>query len=43
MKTLCQLLVLLTVVASLTGCIDADQGKMQGNKAAGDVTGSNNK
>lgn len=38
MKIVSKLLVLLIALASLTACIDQDEGKMQGNKAAGEVT-----
>jgi len=38
MKTISKLLVIIVAVASLTACIGSDEGKMQGNKAAADVT-----
>ncbi len=41
MKMISKLLLVMIALASLTACIDSDEGKMQGNKAAGDVTGSN--
>jgi hypothetical protein len=39
MKTISKILLVMMAVASLTACIDKDEGKMQGNKAAGEVTG----
>ncbi|SJM89710.1 hypothetical protein CRENPOLYSF1_1180025 [Crenothrix polyspora] len=39
MKTISQLLLLLTVVAGLAACVDADGGKMQGGSQADKVTG----
>jgi len=38
MKTIGKILVVIIAVASLTACIGSDEGKMQGNKAAADVT-----
>jgi outer membrane murein-binding lipoprotein Lpp len=38
MKIISQLLALIVAVAALSGCIDQDEGKMQGNKAASEVT-----
>jgi hypothetical protein len=38
MKTITKLLMLIIAVASLTACIDQDQGKMQGNKASDAIT-----
>lgn len=38
MKIISQLLMLIIAVVTLTGCIDKDEGKMQGNKAAAEVT-----
>ncbi len=40
MKTIAKLFMILVAVSALTACIDSDSGKMQGNKAAGDVTGA---
>ncbi|WP_394753661.1 hypothetical protein [Crenothrix sp.] len=39
MKTISQLLLLLTAVVSLAACVDADAGKMQGGAQADKVTG----
>lgn len=39
MKTISKILMVIIAVASLTACIDQDEGKMQGNKAAGEVVG----
>jgi uncharacterized lipoprotein YehR (DUF1307 family) len=38
MKIIGQMLMLIIAVVTLTGCIDKDEGKMQGNKAASEVT-----
>ncbi len=38
MKTITKLLMVILAVSALTACIDKDEGKMQGNKAAGEVT-----
>lgn len=38
MKIISKILMLLIAVAALTACIDKDEGKMQGNKAASEVT-----
>jgi hypothetical protein len=38
MKTIIKILMLVIAAASLTACIDKDEGKMQGNKAAEQVT-----
>jgi hypothetical protein len=38
MKIITQTLMLIIAIAALTGCIDQDEGKMQGNKAASEVT-----
>jgi hypothetical protein len=37
MKIISKLLILIIAAASLTACIDKDEGKMQGNKAAAEV------
>lgn len=37
MKIISQTLMLIIAVVALTGCIDKDEGKMQGNKAAAEV------
>lgn len=42
MKTISQFLLLLTAVITLTACVDADQGKMQGGSQADKVTGTKN-
>nr|WP_179210090.1 hypothetical protein [Crenothrix polyspora] len=39
MKTISQLLLLLTAVVTLTACVDSDGGKMQGGTQADKVTG----
>jgi hypothetical protein len=39
MKTISQLLLLLTAIVSLAACVDADAGKMQGGSQADKVTG----
>ncbi len=41
MKIITKILLVMIAAASLTACIDSDEGKMQGNKAAGEVTKSN--
>lgn len=38
MKIMSQLLILVIAIVTLTGCIGKDEGKMQGNKAAAEVT-----
>lgn len=38
MKIITKLLMIMIAVSALTACIDKDEGKMQGNKAASDVT-----
>ncbi len=38
MKIIAKILMLIVAVSALAGCIDKDEGKMQGNKAAGEVT-----
>jgi hypothetical protein len=38
MKMISKLLLLIIAVASLTACIDKDEGKMQGNKASDAIT-----
>jgi hypothetical protein len=38
MKTIIKILMVMVVATSLTACIDKDEGKMQGNKAAEQVT-----
>lgn len=38
MKIMSKILILIIAAASLTACIDADEGKMQGNKAADAIT-----
>lgn len=38
MKIIAQFLMLIVAVVALTGCIDQDEGKMQGGKAAQEVT-----
>jgi hypothetical protein len=38
MKIISHTLMLIIAVVALTGCIDQDEGKMQGNKAASEVT-----
>lgn len=38
MKTIGKLLMLIIAIASLTACIDKDEGKMQGNKASDAIT-----
>lgn len=38
MKMIAKLIMVLVAVSALTACIDKDEGKMQGNKAAGEVT-----
>jgi hypothetical protein len=38
MKTIARFLMFIVAVAALTGCIDQDEGKMQGGKAAQEVT-----
>jgi hypothetical protein len=38
MKNISLLILLIITVAALSGCIDQDQGKMQGGKAATEVT-----
>lgn len=39
MKIISKLLMLIIAVASLTACIGSDEGKMQGGRAASDLTG----
>ena len=38
MKTICKLLILISAIVTLAGCIDKDEGKMQGNKASDAIT-----
>jgi uncharacterized lipoprotein YehR (DUF1307 family) len=38
MKMISKLLLVIIAAVSLTACIDSDEGKMQGNKAAENVT-----
>lgn len=38
MKMITKVLMLLLAVSALTACIDKDEGKMQGNQAASEVT-----
>jgi hypothetical protein len=38
MKIITKLLMLTIAIFALTACIDSDEGKMQGNKAASEVT-----
>jgi hypothetical protein len=38
MKIIAQALMLIIAIVALTGCIDQDEGKMQGNKAASEIT-----
>jgi hypothetical protein len=38
MKIISKLLMLIITIAALSACIDQDAGKMQGNKAAEEVT-----
>jgi hypothetical protein len=38
MKIICKLLILVAAVVTLAGCIDQDEGKMQGNKASDAIT-----
>jgi uncharacterized lipoprotein YehR (DUF1307 family) len=38
MKTIAQVLMLIIAVVTLSGCIDKDEGKMQGNKASDAIT-----
>jgi len=38
MKTIAKILLIMIAAVSLTACIDQDAGKMQGNKAAENVT-----
>jgi hypothetical protein len=38
MKIIVNTLLLIIAIVTLSGCIDQDEGKMQGGKAASDVT-----
>jgi hypothetical protein len=38
MKIITKTLMLMIAIAALAGCIDQDEGKMQGGKAASEVT-----
>lgn len=38
MKTISKVLMLIIAVSALVGCIDKDEGKMQGNKASDAIT-----
>lgn len=38
MKMIAKILLIMIATVSLTACIDQDEGKMQGNKAAENVT-----
>lgn len=38
MKIITKILLIMIATVSLTACIDSDEGKMQGNKAASEVT-----
>ena len=38
MKMIAQSLLLIIAITTLIGCIDQDEGKMQGGKAASEVT-----